>query len=327
MLEEGHGTAKLQVDPIAERVSDAALHDTGREPAEGTQAPVLLPLQVCLPSLGEMPIASASVDHHPVSCRGHRPSLLELCHVEETGDVVAPAISDEVLTRMLQELLPNIDELARECDELLSMMRSGTSGEALDLDSLYGLTQLLIDRLGSRDEAVVDRIGWIYSIVEHGCQPNDSIGPIAFRGYVASVLTQILHELEARAPAPVGLRQWLPPVSVPSSARRGECQAGDASRNSFLVLVAVEGAWLPRHVSLEEGKSTMYVMELAAQGSDMAETLSVDLTSSSCALSRSGRHGRILRLEFEGGLLDMACRQRGELDMLDDALKRKLSTR
>merc|ERR1712039_731543 len=69
--------------------------------------------------------------------------------------------------------------------------------------------------------AVLERIGFIYSAAAAGSS-HQGLGQIEFRGYVASVLTQILRELEARQNQDGGER------SEHSSPARA---AGDAAQS------------------------------------------------------------------------------------------------
>merc|ERR1712136_58040 len=67
----------------------------------------------------------------------------------------------------------------------------------IPLSQLHQATQMLINNLGCRDAEVLDRISTAFRLVSSG---HGAIGLtiVEFRGYVASVLTQIHRELEWR---------------------------------------------------------------------------------------------------------------------------------
>lgn len=119
--------------------------------------------------------------------------------------------TDSDIARGIACTLDDVDALARECEALFSTYGDRTaqevSGEAESLPSRLSVqqmgvvTQLLIDKLGCREENALERIGQIYHAAV-SAHRGDGLGPIEFRGYVASVLTQIQRELEKRGLEP-----------------------------------------------------------------------------------------------------------------------------
>jgi len=116
--------------------------------------------------------------------------------------------SSSELARDIEQALMDFDALAHECDVLFRECCSAEAEEdgveeSLDRIStvqLHHVTQRLIDFLGSRSPAILERIGHIYGVAASG--GGEGIGAVEFRGYVASVLTQVLHELQERSLSP-----------------------------------------------------------------------------------------------------------------------------
>jgi len=126
--------------------------------------------------------------------------------------------SDAELLHNIEEILEDFDILSQECDELFCRCRaSSTDCEAVVQGEetaeeprvfprhLRIATQSLIDRLGCRSSSVLERIGLIYQTANSSFG-GIGLGPVEFRGYVASILTQIAHELEERETAPLDER-------------------------------------------------------------------------------------------------------------------------
>lgn len=107
--------------------------------------------------------------------------------------------SDEQLVGDLDALLQDFDLFAFECDQLYDacVQQDVRLSEMLPLDQLHVVTQRLIDRFGVRSEPVLERIGMVYAALSDGCGP--CVGKTEFRGYVASLLTQMRRELYPRA--------------------------------------------------------------------------------------------------------------------------------
>jgi len=110
----------------------------------------------------------------------------------------------------IERALMDFDALAHECDvlfreycsakEAVAADATEESSERISAEQLHHVTQRLIDVLGSRSPAILERIGQIYELAASGSE--DGIGAVQFRGYVASVLTQILRELQERPFSP-----------------------------------------------------------------------------------------------------------------------------
>jgi len=118
--------------------------------------------------------------------------------------------SSAELARDIERALMDFDALAHECDVLFreycsakeTVAEDGTeeSSDRISAEQLHHVTQRLIDFLGSRSPAILERIGQIYELAASGSE--DGIGAVQFHGYVASVLTQILRELQERPFSP-----------------------------------------------------------------------------------------------------------------------------
>mmetsp|Transcript_90797 Transcript_90797/g.293125 ORF Transcript_90797/g.293125 Transcript_90797/m.293125 type:complete len:293 (+) Transcript_90797:103-981(+) len=118
--------------------------------------------------------------------------------------------SDGDLVRDIEHTLTDFDTLQRECEDLFhacctpsspasSGQEASTCGEPrLPSEQLQKVTQSLIDKLGCRSPPVLERIGLIYSTVLAGKAGGGGLSYVEFRGFVASVLTQIQRELEDR---------------------------------------------------------------------------------------------------------------------------------
>lgn len=113
--------------------------------------------------------------------------------------------SDKEIVCDIERTLTDFDALTHECDDLFNSCCSGAATahpeeeKEILVKELHIVTQRLIDRLGSRSPAVLERIGSILRAASgsHGSRAR-GIGQVEFRGYVAAVLTQILRELEDR---------------------------------------------------------------------------------------------------------------------------------
>lgn len=147
-------------------------------------------------------------------------------------DVEAPTFlwqkrSDIDLATDIEKTLKDFDALSNECDEMfLKYAVPGSQNEEsqfIPAQRLHQVTQQLIDRLGCRSASVLERIGLIYNAAAAGSS-EAGLGQVEFRGYVASVLTQILRELEARQARKAGGGAG---QSSPGSARAET--AGDAA--------------------------------------------------------------------------------------------------
>lgn len=103
--------------------------------------------------------------------------------------------SDNDIMSRIAKLMGKTDLFCAECDALFSPL-TATEGELMSPAKLHCVTQGLIDRLGSRDPAVLARISLVFAIVTTNRQSG--VGRMEFQGYVASVLTQVMRELEAR---------------------------------------------------------------------------------------------------------------------------------
>lgn len=128
----------------------------------------------------------------------NKASLLEICRMSPEQKSSPLDISDDALVDKIMQLLPEIDTFTNECDELFAEWTAESGSRSIWPQELYDLTQRLIDMFGSRDPGTLDRISLIYSAIEQNCGPDCGVEVVQFRGYVASVLTQILHELESR---------------------------------------------------------------------------------------------------------------------------------
>eukprot|EP00928_Gymnodinium_smaydae_P075648 TRINITY_DN58660_c0_g1_i1.p1 TRINITY_DN58660_c0_g1~~TRINITY_DN58660_c0_g1_i1.p1 ORF type:complete len:421 (+),score=73.87 TRINITY_DN58660_c0_g1_i1:112-1374(+) len=117
---------------------------------------------------------------------------------DELASMSLRALPNDELVNRLAALLANSHELGRECDELFDMMLrvtpSGPSGVQLYSEQLEDVGQRLIDCFGVVAEATLDRIEATFDAV---CA-FEGAGRVEFRGYVATVLTQILGDLRDR---------------------------------------------------------------------------------------------------------------------------------
>jgi len=138
--------------------------------------------------------------------------LLQVCSVRNDAPGQAMAYlwrhrSSAELAHDIERALMDFDTLAHECDVLFRECcsaeadgadRAEESSVRISAEQLHHVTQRLIDFLGSRSPAILERIGHIYGIAASG--GGERIGAVEFRGYVAAVLTQILRELQERPP-------------------------------------------------------------------------------------------------------------------------------
>mmetsp|Transcript_51901 Transcript_51901/g.151135 ORF Transcript_51901/g.151135 Transcript_51901/m.151135 type:complete len:412 (+) Transcript_51901:28-1263(+) len=138
--------------------------------------------------------------------------------------------TDDEIAKGIEHTLNDPDALVRECDELFHLYggalasqaaqdvaAGGREGIRLTLQQLGVITQILIDKLGCRSEPVLARIGEIYHTAA-AAYTGAGLGTIEFRGYVASVLTQIQRELQSRVPT----RPLVPEVVQPAAEARDE---------------------------------------------------------------------------------------------------------
>mmetsp|Transcript_10845 Transcript_10845/g.32681 ORF Transcript_10845/g.32681 Transcript_10845/m.32681 type:complete len:281 (+) Transcript_10845:110-952(+) len=147
------------------------------------------------------------------SSRAARAQLLQVCSTiperrAEALEFLWQQRSDAELARNIEHTLANFDALMDQCDSLFQECVAEAAeahAEAeepppgqprIPAEQLHGVTQRLIDAFGCRDEPVLERIGHIYSTAASG--GGGGVGAVEFRGYVASVLTQVLHELQVR---------------------------------------------------------------------------------------------------------------------------------
>lgn len=130
-------------------------------------------------------------------CRNSPPSaVLEVPRMLQGGhDYLWSCCTDKDIMARIAKLLGKTDQFCAECDALFSPI-TATEGELMSPAKLHCVTQGLIDQLGSRDPAVLARISLVFSIVTTNRQSG--VGRMEFQGYVASVLTQVMRELEAR---------------------------------------------------------------------------------------------------------------------------------
>eukprot|EP00929_Paragymnodinium_shiwhaense_P004333 TRINITY_DN10520_c0_g1_i2.p1 TRINITY_DN10520_c0_g1~~TRINITY_DN10520_c0_g1_i2.p1 ORF type:complete len:308 (+),score=93.67 TRINITY_DN10520_c0_g1_i2:48-971(+) len=84
------------------------------------------------------------------------------------------------------------------CNELYDacLAKEATKAEKLPEEALHPVTQRLIDRFGVRSPEVLKRIEVVYCTLTASC--SGGLSAVEFRGYLASVLTQIRRELEDR---------------------------------------------------------------------------------------------------------------------------------
>ncbi|CAK0902642.1 unnamed protein product [Prorocentrum cordatum] len=142
--------------------------------------------------------------------------------------------SDDELADSIELLLEDPDSLAYECDGLFEACAPRLDGAAwtVSAERLHWVTQLLIDRFGCRLPAVLERIDQLYGAVtgdgwgEEGIPPDVRVDGTVFRGYVAAVLTQVLHELDERSADAAGAVD--PPADgavqpLPTSPPQGPC--------------------------------------------------------------------------------------------------------
>eukprot|EP00931_Biecheleriopsis_adriatica_P054168 TRINITY_DN31843_c0_g1_i1.p1 TRINITY_DN31843_c0_g1~~TRINITY_DN31843_c0_g1_i1.p1 ORF type:complete len:769 (-),score=168.69 TRINITY_DN31843_c0_g1_i1:47-2353(-) len=134
---------------------------------------------------------------------------------EEEHNPRAVAERYQRLHSVVSQLLNDEEALARQCECLLppdSAARNrrrfkGGEDSCILPDELQGVTQVLIDRLGCRHPATLERVSAVYSTFVGRVE---GLTLVEFQGYVACVLTQILRELEGRCMAaglPVKLSQ------------------------------------------------------------------------------------------------------------------------
>merc|ERR1712232_1488814 len=103
------------------------------------------------------------------------------------------------MAKDIGRVLKNFDSLTRQCNDLFDGCKfvEADGSKRIAMEQLHNVTQRLIDQFGCRSPPVLERIGHIYDTAASGSDA-DGIGIVEFRGYVASVLTQILRELEHR---------------------------------------------------------------------------------------------------------------------------------
>jgi len=141
--------------------------------------------------------------------------------LEETENFVWAEVPDATIAVYVDRLLSDFDQLSIKCDDMFQWALQEIEPELLDdeatlripLSQLHQATQMLINNLGCRDAEVLDRISTAFRLVSSG---HGAIGLtiVEFRGYVASVLTQIHRELEWR-------QQIQPDAEFAVSADRG----------------------------------------------------------------------------------------------------------
>jgi len=127
--------------------------------------------------------------------------LLRACSIRKSGEAEALVYlwekkTDEEIVREVRGILDDFDTLRMECDEIFFACNKDKTNQTIPSEKLYHITQRLIDSLGCRDEAVLERIADAFEDVAQDSQ--DHIEIVQFRGYVACVLTEILNELRAR---------------------------------------------------------------------------------------------------------------------------------
>jgi len=106
-------------------------------------------------------------------------------------------VTEMEMATEIARVLADPDALFAECDELFerSLSTANPGAAHLPVTRVGEITQRVIYRLGCRDEDVLGRIAQVFEDVSSGLD-RDGMGPLVFRGYIASVLTQILRELE-----------------------------------------------------------------------------------------------------------------------------------
>jgi len=135
--------------------------------------------------------------------------LLRACSVRTSGEAEALAYlwekkTDEEIVSEVEGILGDFDILRKECDEIFAAcVTNKDKTSTIPIENLYHVTQRLIDSLGCRNEAVLERIALVFEAVARGSE--DDIAIVQFRGYVACVLTQILNELMSRTSSSRGL--------------------------------------------------------------------------------------------------------------------------
>jgi len=198
--------------PVTEEVFEHSLE------VDAAIAPAATPAAAAAATPDAIPAATAA-DAEAVACGAtvlpYEPKplpLLQVCSERKDAPDQAFAYlwrhrSSAELAHDIEQALLDFDTLARECDllfreaclaEAVAADRAEVSLDRISAEQLHHVTQRLIDFLGSRSPAILERIGHIYGVAASG--GGECIGAVEFRGYVAAVLTQILRELEDRPP-------------------------------------------------------------------------------------------------------------------------------
>lgn len=189
------GPALQQMEPSPMIGSGAEVHDVAGYAAHASVVAQYAPAHV------------AAAPAHPQVA----PSLLRCCALQavelQSLSELQLATSDRDLAAQLMQLLGNIEVLSAECDLIFFTSVSVRVGDAaavadgtarLQAPQLHEITQRLIFRLGCRDPDVLQRIGDVFAVTASGHEASGGIGPLEFRGYVASLLTQALREFGSR---------------------------------------------------------------------------------------------------------------------------------
>jgi len=131
-------------------------------------------------------------------------------------------VSDQDILYEISCVLSDIDEITRECNAVFSPSIAVAAEDVrMSAQQLHEVTQNVVHHLGCRDPLTLERIGAIFSVAASA----GGMGPIEFRGYIASVFTQIHRHLEAR------IQESTSELAIPGNANAGPV----GSESNFLL--------------------------------------------------------------------------------------------
>jgi len=166
----------------------------------------------------EDPLEDEAVPHHPslpsaaLPVQGCSQDALRISLVatepQDAPSSPLAAISVEQLKEStlkdLEAVLQDIDFLRLKSDKLFDACTQVSGFGFISGNQIFTISQRLINALGCCNPECLDRIGLIYdAAVLDGCTDDSGLGRREFCSYLASVLTQLLREMEGRSAASV----------------------------------------------------------------------------------------------------------------------------
>mmetsp|Transcript_20201 Transcript_20201/g.36615 ORF Transcript_20201/g.36615 Transcript_20201/m.36615 type:complete len:373 (+) Transcript_20201:82-1200(+) len=125
--------------------------------------------------------------------------LLDEAALRAQCDKLMPVVGSEYLAMQTEQGSDSEEEPENQDDEVANGIRQGAADSRRILPSgLRSVTQYIINRTGCRHPVTLKRASTVFAGFAYR---SDGLSPAEFRGYVASILTQVLRELEYRSSA------------------------------------------------------------------------------------------------------------------------------